>query len=406
MNEQRIETDESPHIMIPECDGQVVVKSWMQTAVSIQGPSFTIDQRGAIRITSQGDLFLAVPAQTRLSLGVVGGDVTLKHLEGGIIGDDLQRNVMLNNVDTVQIDHIGQALTAENLNGRLDVAHVNGDVLLRRVSEVKLGEVVGSILIEHADGPIELGKIEGKITLKSINGDVLAANVLADVVVDNMGGSNTFPSVNGDIWLVGGLRAGEQLFVSERTIYVYWPEDAPLHLFANAPQIDNTVLLSHKIERQEGVQIILTGHIEEGKTSLTLKAAQRIALKPLGSAEPRFSPDEFDVPVAVAGELAQKVRTAVHAVLTESAEMAGLEERLVTAVVIALADGEQVKEEPAEFVEVSITELVEAEPVEAIIETVEVGANPESQTNILQLVRDGLISIEQADLLLGALKKA
>lgn len=388
MNEQRLETNESPHIMIPECTGQVVVKSWLQTAVSIQGPAFTIDQNqnGVIRLSSQGDLFLAVPGQTRLSLGVVGGDVTLKHLDGGIIGDDLQRNVTLNNVDTVQIDSIGQALTAENLNGRLDVTHVNGDVLLQRVSEVKLAEVGGSTRIEHADGPIELGKIEGKITLKAINGNVLTANALADVVVDNMGGGNTFPAVNGDIWLVGGLRAGEQLFVSERTIYGYWPEDAPLRLFANAPQIDNTVPLSHPIERREGAQLILTGHIEEGKTSLTLKAAQRIALKPLGSEPPRFLPDEFAPPVVLAGELAQKVRTAVHAVLSESAALAGLEERLVTAVVAALADTV-----PAEVA--SVETITVTEPVKA-----------ESQTHILQLVRDGLITIEQADLLLGALK--
>ncbi len=147
--------------------------------------------------------------------------------------------------------------------------------------------------------------------------------------------------------------------------------------------------------------MILTGHIEEGKTSLTLKAAQRIALKPLGSEEPRFSPEEFVVPVAVAEELALKVQTAVHAVLTESAEMEGLEERLVTAVVDALANWQPL----AEPVEAEPVEASVAEPVEAsVAEPVEV-ANPESQTHILQLIRDGLISIEQADLLLGALKK-
>ncbi|MBE2223300.1 MAG: hypothetical protein IAF02_17300 [Anaerolineae bacterium] len=385
MNEQRIETNESPHIMIPACTGQVVVKSWLQTAVSIQGASFTVEQDSAIHITSQGDLFLAVPEQTSVSLGVIGGDVTLKHLAGGMTGDNLQGNVVLNNLDAVQIDQVGQALTAENLNGTLTVKQVGGAVSLQRVSEIMLGSVKGSAVIEYANGPVELHRLEGSLSLKSINGDVMVANALSDVVLQNLGGSNTFPSVNGDIWLVGGLRAGEQLFVSERTVYVYWPDDAPLHLFANAPQIDNFVPLENENRREEGDQIILTGHIEEGKTSLTLKSAQRIAMKPLGSAEPQFLPDEFMVPEEPAGDLAQKVRTAVHAVLTESAEMVGLEERLVTAVVAALAEmGET---------------AVPSEP-SANLYIVE---STESRTHILELVRDGLISIKQADVLLEAL---
>ncbi len=208
MNEQRIETNESPHIMISECGGQVVVKSWRETAVSIQGPSFTVEQNGSIRITSQDDLFLAVPAQTSVSLGNIAGDVTLKHLEGGITGDDLQRNVTLNNVDAVQIDRIGQALTGENLNGILNVRHVDGAVSLQRVGEVKLGSVLGSAVIGYANGSVELIRVAGKLALKSINGDVMVGNAEMDVVLQNVGGNNSLPSVMGDIWLVGGLRAG------------------------------------------------------------------------------------------------------------------------------------------------------------------------------------------------------
>ena len=396
MNEQRIETNESPHIMISECGGQVVVKSWLQTAVSIQGPSFTIEQNGSIHITSQDDLFLAVPAQTSVSLGVVQGDVTLKHLEGGITGDDLQGNVILNNVDAVQIDRVGQSLTAENLNGVLDVRHVHGAVSLQRVSEVKIGSVHRSAVVEYTNGPVELGKVEGKLELKSINGDVLVANGLSDIILQNLGGNNTLPSVMGDIWLVGGLRAGEQTFVSEKTIYVYWPEDAPLHLFANAPKIDNTVPLSNEIERHEGEQVILTGHIEEGKTSLTLKSAQRIALKLLGSEPPRFLPDEFVVPAEPADDLTQTVRTAVHRVLAESSEMAGLEERLVTAVVSALADWER-PEAVASAVVSSDGVEVEGEVAETAV------TNPENQSHILKLLQNGVLSIEQTNLLIDNL---
>jgi len=398
MNEQRIETNESPHILISECAGQVVVKSWMQTAVSIQGAAFTVEQNGSIRITSQDDLFLAVPEQASVSLGVIDGDVVLKHFQGGVTGDDLQGDVVLNNLDAVQIDQVGKALTAENLNGTLNVQHVDGAVSLQRVGEVKLGSVKGRTVIEYVNGPVELHMMEGNLSLKSINGDVMVANALSDVVLQNMGGNNTLPAVNGDIWLVGGLRAGEQLFVSERTIYVYWPEDAPLHLFANAPLIDNSVPLENENKNEEGEQVILTGHIEEGKTSLTLKSALRIGMKPLGNAEPLFSPDEFVVPEEPEGELEMKVRTAVHAVLTESADLDGLEERLVTAVVATLAEWEP-EGDVVEVVEEKVASETETKPELYIVDTTE------SRTHILGLVRDGLISIGQADVLLESLDK-
>ena len=391
MDEQRIETNESPHISISNCTGQVVVKSWRQTAVSIQGSVFTVEQNGTIHISSQADLFLAVPEQASVSLGVVGGDVILKHFQGGVTGDDLQGDVVLNNLDAVQIDKVGRALTAENLNGTLNVQHVAGTVSLQRVSEVVLGSVQGSAVIEYANGPVALHRIEGTLSLKSINGDVMVANALFDVVLQNMGGNNTLSAVNGDIWLVGGLRAGEQLLVSERTIYVYWPADAPLHLFANAPVIDNRVPLENENRNEEGEQIILTGHIEEGKTSLTLKAAQRIALKPLGKTVPQFSPDEFVLPGEPASDLAQTVQTAVRAVLTESAERDGLEGRLVTAVVAALAEKEGMA------AEIAVTEPASTPKLYVVEST-------ESRTHILELVRDGLISIAQADLLLEALE--
>ena len=397
MNERRIETNEAPHIMISECTGNVVVKSWRQTAVSIQGASFTVEQNGSIRISSQEDLFLAVPEQTSVSLGEVDGDVTLKHFQGGITGDDLRGNLTLNNVDAVQIDHVGQALSAADLSGALNVQHVDGAVSLQRVGAVKLGSTKGSAVVEYANGLVELHKVEGKLSLKSINGDVMVANVLADVVLQNMGGNNTLTAVHGDIWLVGGLMAGEQMFVSERTIFVYWPDDAPLRLFANAPQVDSTLTLENENENEEGEQIILTGHIEEGKTSLTLKAAQRVALKPLGIAEPQFSPDEFIIPAELDSELAQRVRTAVHAVLAESAELEGLEDRLVTAVTAALTGVEIPTPEPQPVAPDIPAAAPEPQPELYIVD------NTESRTHILALVRDGLISIAQADLLLESL---
>ncbi|PIE79371.1 MAG: hypothetical protein CSA11_12170 [Chloroflexi bacterium] len=397
MNEQRIETNESPQIMIAECVGNVMVKSWRQTAVSIQGAAFTTEQNGLMRITSQDDLFLAVPEQSSISLGIVSGDVVIKHIRGGITGDDLQGDVTLNNVDAVQIDRVGQTLSAADLNGTLNVQHIAGSVALQRISEVKLGTVKGNAMLAYTNGTVDLQMVAGNLSLKSINGDVAVATASRDVLLQNMGGHNNLPAVQGDVWLVGSLRAGEQTFVAEGTIFVYWPEEAPLRLFATAPQIDNLLPLDYENKNEAGKQVILTGHIEEGKTSLTLKSAQRIALKALGLEAPQFSPNEFVVPQEPAGELEQQVQTAVHAVLAESATLERLEERLVTAVTAALTDIKIPEPESTPTAPDPAAAVSKPPPELYIVESTE------SRTHILALLRDGLISIAQADLLLEAL---
>ncbi|MFO7684158.1 MAG: hypothetical protein R6X34_29355 [Chloroflexota bacterium] len=395
MNEQRFETNDAPHVIIEHCDGQVVVKSWRQTAVSIQGAAFTSDhasdQTDAVHLTSQGDLFLAVPQKSRLTLGVVGGALTIKHVDGGIVVDEAQGEVTLHNAAAVQIGHARQNVSAQNISGSLHIAQADGGVSLRSVGDVRLDAAAGPVSIFYAAGHVTLGEMGAEVHLGSINGDVTLANGRSTVKLENLGGRSSLPSVAGDLWLVGGLRAGVQTFISAQTIYVYWPVDAPLRLFARAPHIDSSLLLTHEIRRQEDEQTILTGHIEEGETQLTLKAGQRVALKPLGVEPPRFSADEYIVPVTPEDELAQTVRTAVRAALAGSTDPAGLEDRLVTALAAALAG-----QKPT----------AAASPAPATIPTTETQTpnQTESRTQILQLVRDGLISIDQANLLLEALK--
>jgi hypothetical protein len=253
-------------------------------------------------------------------------------------------------------------------------------VALRSVSGVQLVVVDGQTTIRFANGHVDLGEIGGRLELASVNGDVALANGRADVILRNMGGVNKLPVVAGDVWLVGGLRSGEHHVASAQTVYVYWPKDAPVRLSATAPTVDSRLPLSHQVESTENDLTTLTGHIEEGEARLMLQAAQRIALKPVGAEPPRFSPDEFVFVPEPSAELAQRVQTAVHAVLVEFPEMAGLEDRLVTAVVAALKTG-----------------------AEAGMEETAV-ADTHNQTHILKLLRDGVLSIEQADLLLEALK--
>jgi hypothetical protein len=321
----------------------VVIKSWRQPAVSIQGGSFTAVQDGDIRISGQSSLYLAVPEKASLSLGRIQGDLTIKHVAGGVAIDEVAGDAAFTNLDAVHLKKAHQAVAADNVNGTLVVEQADGDVALRSVSGVQLAAVSGQTTIRFANGRLDLGEMGGRLELASVNGDVVLGNGRADVVLQNMGGIVTLPVVAGDVWLVGGLRAGQHRLASAQTVYVYWPEAAPLRLLAAAPIVESRLPLSRQNEVTEDGQTTLTGDIEEGETWLTLKAEQRIALIPLGAKPPRFSPDEFLFAPEPSAELALRVQTAVHAVLAEFPEMEGLEERLVTAVVAALGDDKVTK---------------------------------------------------------------
>jgi hypothetical protein len=401
MREERFETSDQPQIKVAECGGKLVVKSWRETAVSLQGQHFSASasqDQDQLSISSEGDLYLAVPPQARLTLGRIGGDLTLKHVSGGSVVDAVEGAITLGSVEGVTIGRAGQSVTGENLDGLLAISEAAGSVALRRVHAVRLERALAEVSIHFARGHVHLGQVSGPVELGTITGDVHIGQAEGEVRLVNLGGQAEV-SATGPIWLVGSLRQGSHALTSQSDLYAYWPETAPLDLVAYGAVVEHQLPLELARQTRENDLSHLTGRLEEGGAHLRLKATGRVALKPLTKAAPGFTPEEFvfTLPPAETEE-ARLVQTAVQATLAELAaelppatlkQLAAvrLEERLVTAVLAAL---------PPEIEEREIRETAVAPPPPA---------NPEDQAHILQLLKDDQLSVAQAQLLLAALTR-
>lgn len=390
MKEQRWETNDAPQVVVTTCSGKLVVGSWRETAVSAQSDALTIEQTApnTVQMTAVGDLYLAVPQNASLTLGILGGSLTIKHISGGITVDDVAGRVTLRNVDAITISHAAQAVQGDNINGLLVVEEAGGAVDLRSVNGVQINHALADVTLQFVTGHVTLGQVAGKLDVRTVNGDVAVAQVWGDVILANLGGQVQLPAAAQSVWLAGGLASGAHRLAAAN-VYVYWPPDAPLNLTARGVLVAHDLPLENETTTLENGQTVLTGHIEDGKVDLFVQAAQRAAFKALTNDPPQFTESDFQFAPPSTGEDQADLVTAVRAVFAELAaelppttlaQLAAvrLEERVITAVTAAPS-------------------TPPAEP-QASPSTV-----TDEQRHILQLLKDGLLSVAQAQLLLGAL---
>lgn len=276
MTQKRFETGKTAVISIAECHGDLVVRSWMESAVQAKGDQFEVNEsETGLSFTSQSDLRLMVPADTSLSVVHTNGDLIVKNITGDVSLGEVSGDAVLLGVNNVKINTIHNDLSAKSVDGNFNADTINGDAVLRNVSTVSINTIQGDISARYINGTIYLGKVAGDASLHTVNGDLTLDEGHRDVNLRNLGGRNTVKRAHGDIRLQGGLAAGEHTFTADGDIILRWPATAPLNLVATAPQIVNRLELDKAA--QEGNT--LTGRLGDGETSLTLNAGRRITLK-------------------------------------------------------------------------------------------------------------------------------
>ncbi|MCA9959905.1 MAG: hypothetical protein KC443_12765 [Anaerolineales bacterium] len=297
MNEQRFDTNSTPHVMLQQCEGTVTIGSWIREAVTATGESFTAESPEAnlITITAAHDLQLMLPRHGRLTIETVTGSLTIKHVAGLAKIGQVQGDLTLKNVGDVQVDSVHGALNGEGIDGPVTVGEVAQVVILRNTHNVSVQQAQQEVSIRYVNGRITLGTVGGDIDLHTVSEDLSIAQAGGSVKLSNLGGQNNLPQVKGPVFLVGGLVTGEHIFTSEGDIFVYWPSAAPVNLIATATKISNRLRLRQAGETTDGDKVTLTGYIEHRKTFLVLKTPGRIGLvKWDQSGEPAFAETDFD----------------------------------------------------------------------------------------------------------------
>ncbi len=106
MRQERIETNKAPLIEVDACHGDLVIRSWSETAVSIQSDQYEAKQtEGGLKLSSQGSLKLIVPTSASLNIGKVHGDLVVKRVSGDLSLQTGDGDVVLVGVKQRQARH-------------------------------------------------------------------------------------------------------------------------------------------------------------------------------------------------------------------------------------------------------------------------------------------------------------
>ncbi len=282
----KMPTGETPAITIPHCGGDLVIRSWSETAVSLKGDYEVEENEEGLSITSQSTLRLIVPDNSPLDIHHVAGDLLLKKISGDASIGEVSGDAVFSGIGLAKIQVVHGDVSAKKISGPFSLDTVHGDMLIRHAQDVKVGAVHGDCSVRYAAGDIQLGEIMGDVSLRAVDGDVSVGNGRRDANVRQIGGQASLGDLQGDIRIHGPLGEGQHNFNAGGDIILRWPEERPLNLTAAAAKITNR-LQWDEVTEADGA---LTGQIGDGKTQVSLTAQGRVSLKSAQLIDEKWEP--------------------------------------------------------------------------------------------------------------------
>lgn len=411
------DTIKAPHIILKACRGAVVIRSNIGSSIRLKGDDYTVDpQDDQFTITSNGALKLYIPEASTVTAADIEGQLVIKNISGSIQLDEVAGEAILKGVGNVQATAVHGNLIIKNCDGPMSIADVHGDAYLRNVGEVNLAHIYGDLSGRNINGNINIETAQGDVGLRTVNGYVAINTCYRDVNLRNIGGQLTIAHVHGDVRLYGGLANGDHTVVAQGDIVLRWPTDADLNLTVHADEITNDLPLENLMQK-EGM---LTGHLgDSGKTNLAL-TSRRAILRSKRTTQSQWGMDDdfdfnfdFNLDLEKLGEqISAQVTEQVSKVATNLEEKFGgdFAHKIAQKVEQAAARAEKAAEKARRRVEQQMSpEYMDRRRRSGMAPTAPPSkakeVNPEEQLKILKMVEKGLISSDEATMLLDALEE-
>ena len=426
MSQERIEVSKQPHVEIFECHGDLVVRSWAETAVLIKGNEYELNETEAgLALTVHGSIKLTVPIASSLHVGNVHGDFVVKKLDGDVSLQNVMGDAVLRNIGSAKVGTVHGDLQAKHLEGNLGLETVMGDVSIGYCTEAAIGAVHGDLTARHINGNADIAAVMGDINLRNVAGDVTIKQGNRDANLRYLSGdTNTLSSISGDIRLHGPLNPGNHSFTANGDIVFHWPWDEALSVTAVAPNIKNKLTFS-EIKEDEGS---LTGQIGKGGPNVSLKANGQIVLKMKDRDKAQWIDDEiaydFDFDFDFEGlseKINQDVFAQVHRITNEFESKFGPDfaetmaikaekeaAKIEKAAARAMRQAERAMRDAERRIKQAVRYRSPTPPRPPMTPHRAVKVKPEvsseEQLKILKMVEKGIISPEEAGTLLEAME--
>ncbi|HEY5730925.1 MAG TPA: hypothetical protein VIS72_12800 [Anaerolineales bacterium] len=164
---QTISLGKTPKIKVDSIGGDLSVVGW-DGDILIKGDEddISLEQgEGELTLTCGGDLALRVPKTATFEFSNIGGDGSIRGVQGSIDLQNIGGDLSIRDSGSVTIGSIGSDFSLRNAKGNVHVKNAGGDVSIREV-----------------DGNVILESVGDDLALRGAHGDV-RVNVGEDVIV-------------------------------------------------------------------------------------------------------------------------------------------------------------------------------------------------------------------------------
>jgi hypothetical protein len=413
------DTIKAPQIILKKCQGAVVIRSSSGNSVRVKGDSYTVDpQDDHLTISSEGALKLYAPIDSTITAADISGELVIKNIAGTIQLDEVHGEAVLRGVGEVKATAVHGHLSLRNSDGPIHIAEIHGDASVRNVNDLNIETVRGDLSGRNINGDVSINTAQGDVALRTVNGRVAINTCYRDVNLRNLGGHLHLAQVHGDVRLFDSLPHGDHTIVAQGDVVLRWPVNADLNLSVQADEIVNSLPLENLVEK-EGM---LTGQLGDGKTNLSL-IARRAILRTIRSSHSDWDmgDEDFDFNFDFNLDL-EKLGERITTQVTEQVARATAHfedkfggdfaqktaEKLARKVEQAAERAERAAEKARRRAEQQMSaDYMDRRRRTGVAPTPPKAkaVNPEEQLKILRMVEKGLISTEEAEMLLNALEE-
>ncbi len=245
---QTVETSPSPALVVEKCVGDLTVQGAdeprLEISLSDGAEAVSLRQEGeTFFLTLRADARLVCPAEARLTLSAVRGD-----------------------------------LRVGRVRGPLTVGAVSGDAALRQVGPLDLGEISGDLSIHRAAGPVRIGEVFGDARLREVDGPLTVGAVRGDLYAAALRGGATAGTVGADLTLRPPYTPGAVYrFQVGGKARIIIPADASIRLTLRAGGHIRSTVPGLGLTEEPGATVAVLG---DGEALLEIAAAGHILLLP------------------------------------------------------------------------------------------------------------------------------
>ena len=171
MIKRTIETSLTPHLIINECLGNLVVRGDAQEriTVSVHGSDNEVGwelEGDTLTLSVPGNGSLLCPSGTTLTIKKVLGNLRVERLVGPAAVAAVHGNTTLRAVGPVSLDGVLGNLSAREVAGQLEAQDVRGNVRVRGVgAELLLGGVAGNLVADGLQDGLRVDTVRGNARL-------------------------------------------------------------------------------------------------------------------------------------------------------------------------------------------------------------------------------------------------